>query len=194
MLFYCPTAIDPSFPFRPTFAGLFSSANTQPITPNTSRATTPIGEIEAFDPSQPSVTPADSVLLLIGKVPAYLDEVLKALALHTEARTSFITYAFSLPIILPHKSHPPSTFFSFLVLDSVIGCRIYSSTNTSRCVSYRRRRTSKQRRCASRPRLTSSLAYSCSSAASPQATCAFGNRRLPVRPRRMAIRHFGRGS
>ena len=35
--------------------------------------------------------PGDSVLLPISKVPDYLDAALKALALHTEARTSFIT-------------------------------------------------------------------------------------------------------
>ena len=35
--------------------------------------------------------PGDSVLLPISKVPNYLDAALKALALHTEARTSFIT-------------------------------------------------------------------------------------------------------
>ena len=67
------------------------------MTPNTSRATTPVGDVEAFDPSRPSVSPGDSILLPIGKAPGYLDTALKALTLHTEARTSFITYAFSLP-------------------------------------------------------------------------------------------------
>ena len=67
------------------------------MTPNTSRAATPLGGLDAFDPARPSVSPNDSVLLPIGKVPGYLDKALKALALHTEARTSFITYAFSLP-------------------------------------------------------------------------------------------------
>jgi hypothetical protein len=60
-----------------------------------------MGDIEAFDPSRPSVSPSDSILLPIGKVPGYLDAALKALALHTEARTSFITYAPSLCISLP---------------------------------------------------------------------------------------------
>jgi len=67
------------------------------MTPNTSRAGTPVGDLEAFDPARPSVSPGDSVLLPIGKVAGYLDTALKALALHTEARTSFITYAFSFP-------------------------------------------------------------------------------------------------
>jgi len=62
------------------------------ITPEGSRATTPIEDIESFDPSRPSVNPGDSVLLPIDKVSGYLDAALKALALHTEARTSFITY------------------------------------------------------------------------------------------------------
>jgi hypothetical protein len=111
MLFFRLTAIDRSFRFPATFARLFSSANTQPATPNSSRATTPVGDIEAFDPSRPSVTPGDSVLLPIGKIPGYLDEALKVLSLHVEARTSFITYASSLPTILPHKSHHPRHSF-----------------------------------------------------------------------------------
>jgi hypothetical protein len=58
--------------------------------------------METFDPSRPSVSPDDSVLLPVGKVPGYLDAALKALALHTEARTSFITYA-------PSPSDPPTS-------------------------------------------------------------------------------------
>ncbi|KAH8986741.1 hypothetical protein EDB92DRAFT_1878657 [Lactarius akahatsu] len=54
--------------------------------------TTVIANTEAFDPSCPSVNPGDSVLLPTSKLPGYLDVVLKALTLHTEARTSFITY------------------------------------------------------------------------------------------------------
>ncbi|KAH9175577.1 hypothetical protein EDB89DRAFT_1847434 [Lactarius sanguifluus] len=76
-------------------------ASAQPVTPGASRATTPITDIETFDPAHPSVKPGDSVLLPTSKVPAYLDVVLKALALHTEARTSFITYW--LPDMLKHE-------------------------------------------------------------------------------------------
>jgi hypothetical protein len=47
--------------------------------------------METFDPARLSLNPGDSVLLPISKVPSYLDGALKALALHTEARTSFIT-------------------------------------------------------------------------------------------------------
>ncbi|KAI0270846.1 hypothetical protein BGY98DRAFT_1100615 [Russula aff. rugulosa BPL654] len=69
------------------------NANSSLVTPNASRATTPVEDIETFDPSRPSLSPADSILLPIGKIPSYLDAALKALTLHTEARTSFITYA-----------------------------------------------------------------------------------------------------
>ena len=61
------------------------------MTPSASRATTPVTNTETFDPVRPIVDPADSVLLPISKVPTYLDAALKALTLHTEARTSFIT-------------------------------------------------------------------------------------------------------
>ena len=71
------------------------SANIHLATPNASRPNTPIGDVETFDPSRPSVSPGDSILLPVGKVPGYLDAALKALALHTEARTSFITYVSS---------------------------------------------------------------------------------------------------
>ncbi|KAH8986043.1 hypothetical protein EDB86DRAFT_3105465 [Lactarius hatsudake] len=76
-------------------------ATPQPVTPGTSRATTPISDILTFDPARPSVKPGDSVLLPTSKVPGYLDVALKALALHTEARTSFITYW--LPDMLKHE-------------------------------------------------------------------------------------------
>ncbi|KAI9453251.1 hypothetical protein BJY52DRAFT_1289875 [Lactarius psammicola] len=75
--------------------------NSQLVTPDASRATTPIADIETFDPARPSVNPGDSVLLPTSKVPGYLDVALKALALHTEARTSFITYW--LPDMLKHE-------------------------------------------------------------------------------------------
>jgi hypothetical protein len=54
--------------------------------------------MEAFDPSHPSVSPDESILLPIGKIPGYLDVALKALSLHTEARNSFITYVCSLSL------------------------------------------------------------------------------------------------
>jgi len=42
------------------------------MTPITSRAVTPVGDLEAFDPARPSVSLADSILLPISKVPGYL--------------------------------------------------------------------------------------------------------------------------
>jgi len=66
--------------------------------------------METFDPSRPSVNPGDSILLPIDKVPGYLDAALKALALHTEARTSFITYAYST------SHHPTSNFIGRIPL------------------------------------------------------------------------------
>ncbi|KAF8264819.1 hypothetical protein EI94DRAFT_1737589 [Lactarius quietus] len=76
-------------------------ANTQLVTPVSSRSTTPIVNTESFDPACPSVNPSDSVLLSKSRVPGYLNVVLKALALHTEARTLFITYW--LPDMLKHE-------------------------------------------------------------------------------------------
>ncbi|KAF8271149.1 hypothetical protein EI94DRAFT_614301 [Lactarius quietus] len=68
-----------------------AKTNSQLMTPGSSRATTPVANTETFSPARPIVDPGDSVLLPISKVPSYLDAALKALALHTEARTSFIT-------------------------------------------------------------------------------------------------------
>jgi hypothetical protein len=76
-------------------------AISQLATPDASRVATPMADSETFDPARPSLNPGDSVLLPISKVPGYLDGALKALALHTEARTSFITYW--LPDMLKHE-------------------------------------------------------------------------------------------
>jgi hypothetical protein len=58
-----------------------------------SRSVTPESESdEVFDPSSPDVNPGNSVLLSIDDIPKYLDKALLTLGLHTEARTSFITY------------------------------------------------------------------------------------------------------
>ncbi|KAL0567424.1 hypothetical protein V5O48_014572 [Marasmius crinis-equi] len=55
---------------------------------------------DCFDPSSCDVTPSNSVLLHLDSLPAYLETALAALGLHTEARTSFITYW--LPSFLKH--------------------------------------------------------------------------------------------
>ncbi len=87
LLLCCPTAIDLFF-----WTFVFFSADSCLITPDASRATTPVDDVETFDPSRPSLSPCNSILLPIGKIQVYLDAALKALMLHTEARTSFITY------------------------------------------------------------------------------------------------------
>ncbi|KAK2462516.1 hypothetical protein APHAL10511_005486 [Amanita phalloides] len=73
-------------------------------TPPSSRPLTPEWalSVERFDPSNPILTPQDSVLLRVpGDVTKYLDKALLALGLHTEARTSFITYW--LPSFVKHE-------------------------------------------------------------------------------------------
>ena len=94
------------------------------MTPNTSRATTPVGGAEAFDPSRPSVNLGNSILLPIGKVPRYLDTALKALTLHTEVRTLSSRTHFLSPIFLSLKSHHDAFSFLFIVTffqNSVLG-------------------------------------------------------------------------
>ena len=64
-----------------------------------SRSHTPETEmglpVEKFDPSNPVLTPHNSVLLRVpNDLTKYLDQALLALGLHTEARTSFITSVF----------------------------------------------------------------------------------------------------
>ncbi|VDB94114.1 unnamed protein product [Peniophora sp. CBMAI 1063] len=60
-----------------------------------------ISDVSTFDPACPFIGPDDSVLLPCNKIGAYLDNALTGLGLHTEARTSFITYW--LPSILKHS-------------------------------------------------------------------------------------------
>jgi hypothetical protein len=66
-----------------------------PNTPVMSRSGTPDIDkdtsIEIFNPSRPSVTHSNSVVHSTEKFPSYLDQVMQAMGLHTEARTSFIT-------------------------------------------------------------------------------------------------------
>ncbi|KAH6904694.1 ubiquitin-domain-containing protein [Coprinopsis sp. MPI-PUGE-AT-0042] len=58
--------------------------------------------IETFIPNQPSVNDLNSVLVPLKDLTPYLDKALFALGLHTEARTSFITYW--LPSFNKHKN------------------------------------------------------------------------------------------
>lgn len=63
-----------------------------PISPPPSPRVNQIGGIEYFVPSEASVNPTNAILLALSDLPSYLDKVLNVLGLHTEARTSFITY------------------------------------------------------------------------------------------------------
>ncbi|KAJ7463633.1 hypothetical protein FB451DRAFT_1352919 [Mycena latifolia] len=56
--------------------------------------------VEVFSPIACDLSAADSVLLAVSEITPYLDKALLALGLHTEARTSFITYW--LPSFLKH--------------------------------------------------------------------------------------------
>ncbi|KAG8813201.1 hypothetical protein FRC17_001635, partial [Serendipita sp. 399] len=80
-------------------AYLYWEADTKPpgsMTPPSSRPATPAHvdrspSVAAFDPTRPELTPENSVIVDMKKIPTYLDTTLRALGLHTEARTSFIT-------------------------------------------------------------------------------------------------------
>jgi hypothetical protein len=70
----------------------FSTRPVAPESPPSSRPGTPIEEAEAFDPSTADLSPSNSAILSTERLPGYLEKALKALGLHTEARTSFISY------------------------------------------------------------------------------------------------------
>ncbi|KAG1789954.1 uncharacterized protein HD556DRAFT_753610 [Suillus plorans] len=57
--------------------------------------------VDTFNPISISLDDMDSIVISADKVTVYLDKSLKVLGLHTEARTSFITYW--LPNILKHE-------------------------------------------------------------------------------------------
>ncbi|CCO36128.1 hypothetical protein BN14_10253 [Rhizoctonia solani AG-1 IB] len=86
-------------------AYLFWEAHTNPRllpSPPGTRPNTPVETPSlAFDPADPYLLPSQSALLPFEKVTSYIDDVLLALGLHTEARTSFITYW--LPNLSKHK-------------------------------------------------------------------------------------------
>ncbi|EUC55115.1 ubiquitin-like protein [Rhizoctonia solani AG-3 Rhs1AP] len=77
-------------------AYLFWEAHTNPKLPSSPPTTRPSSPVESpsqvFDPASPVLLPSHSTLLSFDKVTGYIDDVLLALGLHTEARTSFITY------------------------------------------------------------------------------------------------------
>ncbi|KIM37602.1 hypothetical protein M413DRAFT_448397 [Hebeloma cylindrosporum] len=57
---------------------------------------------EIFNPTEASLDDRNSILIPIQQITTYLDKTLKHLGLHTEARTSFITYW--LPFMLRHEN------------------------------------------------------------------------------------------
>ncbi|CAE6332272.1 unnamed protein product [Rhizoctonia solani] len=104
-----PTSVEPApLPDQTTkreVAYLFWEAHTNPRllpSPPVTRPNTPVETPSlAFDPADPYLLPSQSALLPFEKVTSYIDDVLLALGLHTEARTSFITYW--LPNLSKHK-------------------------------------------------------------------------------------------
>jgi len=73
------------------------------LSPVSSRPGSPVDVTSGFfDPSKPILTPEDAVLLPFEKVTIYIDDALISLGLHTEARTSFITYW--LPDLSKHQN------------------------------------------------------------------------------------------
>ncbi|KIJ91690.1 hypothetical protein K443DRAFT_135456 [Laccaria amethystina LaAM-08-1] len=86
-------------------AYLFWEARTDPSIPISPPQSPIIGhpssDVEVFNPNDACLSDNDSVVISVDIVTPYLDTALKALGLHTEARTSFITYW--LPEMLKHK-------------------------------------------------------------------------------------------
>ncbi|KAG8999337.1 hypothetical protein FRB90_012087 [Tulasnella sp. 427] len=73
----------------------------RPASPLTTTQTAALPARTSFFPASSRCTPQDSVLMSLRDIPSYLQRVLRALGLHTEARTSFITYW--LPSFLKHE-------------------------------------------------------------------------------------------
>ncbi|KAJ7118103.1 hypothetical protein C8R44DRAFT_878737 [Mycena epipterygia] len=95
------TGLDAAYVFWEALYLLYSNTNHEiPISPPASPV---LGQPApaSFSPTTCDLTPADSVLLAVNEITPYLDAALRAMALHTEARTSFITYW--LPALLKHQ-------------------------------------------------------------------------------------------
>jgi len=75
---------NPAFPLSP------------PSSPDPYLGSSEVQKAELFIPNDASLHDTNSVLLATNKITPYLDSALKALGLHTEARTSFITYVVGL--------------------------------------------------------------------------------------------------
>ena len=79
---------------------MYSTNPVFPLSPPSSPRLGPsqVQNVERFVPNDATLDNANSVLLVTDKTTPYLDSALIALGLHTEARTSFITYGFILII------------------------------------------------------------------------------------------------
>jgi len=67
-----------------------------PSSPDPYLGSSEVQNAERFIPNDASLHDTNSALLATDKITPYLDSALKALGLHTEARTSFITYVVGL--------------------------------------------------------------------------------------------------
>jgi len=90
-----------SFLLEPTTLKLDYMCSTNPVFPLSPPSSPRLGpsqvqNVERFIPNDATLDDGNSVLLATDKITPYLDSALIALGLHTEARTSFITYVFSL--------------------------------------------------------------------------------------------------
>ncbi|KDR73266.1 hypothetical protein GALMADRAFT_125361 [Galerina marginata CBS 339.88] len=88
-------------------AYLFWEARTDATVPASPPPSPLLGEsrqkqVEIFNPNDVVINDENSVVIPVEKITPYLDEALCSLGLHTEARTSFITYW--LPSMLKHKN------------------------------------------------------------------------------------------
>ncbi|KAJ7493848.1 hypothetical protein FB451DRAFT_1360535 [Mycena latifolia] len=105
-------------------AYLFWEAHTNhdiPISPPASPVTAQVDGSESFSPLTCELSPKDAVLLPVQDITSYLDKILLALGLHTEARTSFITYW--LPSFLKH-AHVALRFVSQAVYETAAALEI----------------------------------------------------------------------
>lgn len=74
---------------------------TPPASPRSSTVGLDTSVERVFVPNRPIIEPTNAIVLEVRKVASYLDRALRALGLHVEARTSFITYW--LPSLLNHQ-------------------------------------------------------------------------------------------
>lgn len=154
--------------------------STIPPSPPSSPAFGQSQTAEHFSPSSSDLADADSVVLASSNVTPYLDKALDALGLHTEARTSFITY-----VPLCSRLNYRLTQYDWL---PGTGFQPSSSTNTSLLDLFLKHPTSALRLCRLRPSRTSSRACLCYSEA-----CRRINSVLSGPTRKHARRMMSRG-